>query len=123
MIKFENVKNNLCVICDNTLDNVGGPICLNCNQRCEINIPDNLPEGYVSFDAKSKCCNSDFEINTKTTCSEKCHDIFINECEKLFGKFKKVVGPSGVDRMIPTKDIIEKSISGSEIDNYPVWKD
>lgn len=56
------------------------------------------------------------------TCSEECHEKFVEELIDRYGEFKKIV-VDGVAYKVPTVDIIEKGVKGWEVpEKYEVWK-
>lgn len=58
------------------------------------------------------------------TCSENCHEVFIEHLIAKFGEYKKVVRmTTGVAYKVPTRDILERGIKEKGLDQYPVWED
>jgi hypothetical protein len=58
------------------------------------------------------------------TCSEKCHQKFIDELVEKFGEHKKIIDQvTGKAYKVPTRDILEKGLSHSNLPKYPEWKD
>ena len=56
------------------------------------------------------------------TCSEECHHQLIDDLTKKFGEFKKVIDTeTGKAHKVPTRDILESGIKGSDLHNYPFW--
>lgn len=63
-------------------------------------------------------------IKDRMTCSKKCHEEFIEFCEKKFGVMKKVVdNTTGIAYHIPTRDIIEKGLAWKDLVKYPIWEE
>lgn len=91
-----------------------------------MNIDDIDIEPNLSNINKGICiiCNGPKDNITYMTCGQKCHDIFIEFCEKKFGESKRVIDiHTGISHMVPTRDIIEKGLRHDNLKNYPIWKD
>lgn len=55
------------------------------------------------------------------TCSDECHDLFMQKLIKEFGEYKIVVDMvTGKEHRVPIVDIIEKGIKQEDLKNYPV---
>lgn len=62
-------------------------------------------------------------ITGKMTCSDDCHEKFVEFCEGQYGISKKVVDQTtGISYKVPTRDIIEKGLKWKDLTNYPRWK-
>lgn len=73
--------------------------------------------------AKGLCimCNAPIHTKGKITCSQECHEKFIELGEKKFGITKSVVDiETGISYAIPTRDIIEKGLKWEDLTKYPV---
>lgn len=69
-------------------------------------------------------CSMPITITGKMTCSEKCHNEFVNFGIKKFGIAKKIVDvTTGIAYKVPTKDIIEKGLSWKDLTRYPLWEE
>ena len=56
------------------------------------------------------------------TCSAGCHEQFVADCERKFGRYKKVVSvETGLAYKVPTREIIERGLKFSDLPNYPPW--
>lgn len=67
-------------------------------------------------------CGEKRRVDALTCRKEDCHEIFIAWSEGQFGVYKKVVSlATGKAHRVPTRDIIEKGISGRDLVNYPEW--
>jgi hypothetical protein len=128
MIKFENQIRGKCIICDNQINAQVVCICLTCQNKCEVIIkpvpheqePSNNLPGFV--DVKSRCCNSDVNIHSKSTCSKQCHEDLVNELERLYGKYKRIEDiHTGKAYRVPTRDIIEYGVNYLDLVGYPEW--
>ena len=61
-------------------------------------------------------------INGQTTCSNPCHELLVAFIEATYGRYKKIGRAStGQFFRVPTRDLIEKGIKESELDQYPPW--
>lgn len=118
-ISWKNVKDNLCVICQKSLDSSSYHKCLKCNKVCKIKyrkISDDI------CDVKSVCCHSDVEIHNKITCSDDCHDSYMKKAIIEFGEFKKVIDlASGKAHRVPTALIIQCGLKQEDLKKFPVW--
>ena len=57
------------------------------------------------------------------TCSAICHEALVKRCEREYGTHKRVVNiDTGKIHLVPVRDIIEKGLKGSELDQYPEVK-
>lgn len=69
-------------------------------------------------------CQGVYKGGRELTCSENCHEIFIERLIAQFGEYKKVVRMStGIAYRVPTRDIIERGIREEELDQYPQWEE
>lgn len=58
----------------------------------------------------------------RATCSEDCHEKFVDRCEKEFGAYKKIIDlTTGLTHKVPTRTIIEKGIKQVDLHGYPLW--
>lgn len=74
------------------------------------------------MDVKSVCCNSDVEINNKITCSDHCHDKYIEKMMIQCGLFKKVIDQkTNIAYKVPIRVIIEEGLKQEELKNFPEW--
>lgn len=63
-------------------------------------------------------------ITCKITCSDDCHEKFVEFCEAQYGTSKNVVDQTtGVSYKVPTRDIIEKGLKWEDLTNYPLWEE
>ena len=63
-------------------------------------------------------------ITGKMTCSDLCHEKFIEFCEGQYGISKKVVDQTtGISYKVPTKDIVEKGLKWKDLAKYPRWEE
>ncbi len=68
-------------------------------------------------------CNEPIDRAGNITCSEKCHELFIEFAEKKFGVIKRVVDmTTGLTHEVPTRDIIEKGLKQQYLINYPILR-
>ena len=120
-IKFENVEKSLCVICDVKLQVTNFMICRNCN---EITHFDYRIIGENILDIKSKCCNADINIQQKITCSDICHDKFVELLIIEKGVYQKIIdAESGKTHKVPTIVVIEEGITQNQLKNFPLWNE
>lgn len=118
-----------CIICQNQIAQPGYNKCRRCGQNCEIITHDEINLTTQSpvltiFDFKSKCCNDDIDIYSRCTCSPNCHEIYMQQLEEQFGKFKKVVdAATGISYQVPTRVIAEAGIKQQDLTKFPIWKD
>lgn len=118
-IHWENIKDNLCVMCKATLKSFSYYLCKKCNRICQITFTQ-ISEDIS--DVKSICCNSDVNINNKITCSDFCHNQYILKKIDEDGLFKKVVDlSSGMSHKVPTRLLIEEGLRQENLKNYPLW--
>ena len=118
-IKFENVEKAQCVICDVKLLIASFMICRRCNKVANY---DYRIVGENVLDVKSKCCNDDVTIQQKITCSDICHDKFVELLIGDKGKYQKIIDiESGKAHKIPTIVVIEEGITQPQLKNYPLW--
>lgn len=62
-------------------------------------------------------------IAGKMTCSDTCHEKFIEFCEEQYGVSKKVVDQTtGMAYKVPTRDIVEKGLKWEALTKYPRWE-
>jgi hypothetical protein len=58
------------------------------------------------------------------TCSEKCHKKFIEDMERKFGPYKKVVDEeTGKAYKVPTRLILEQGLKHEDLKKFPRWKE
>ncbi|MEK6880021.1 MAG: hypothetical protein AABY22_10455 [Nanoarchaeota archaeon] len=122
---MENYLAKNCIICHNQIA-PSSVICAICRQPCSIgNMPEEVRQKPVIFDAKSNCCDGDIDFATiKNTCSDECHEALVKKMEHDFGKFKRVVdAESGLVHKIPVRTIIENGIKQTNLKNFPLWDD
>ncbi len=73
-----------------------------------------------------KCliCGNGIYADGRVTCSDSCHEEFVNRMIAEFGEFKKVVRiTTGEAFKVPTRDIIEKGVREQDLDQYPRWEE
>ena len=64
----------------------------------------------------------DSSSNHKITCSDDCHEKFIQNMLEEYGTYKKVIDQdSGIAYRIPTRLIIEEGLRQQDLKNYPRW--
>lgn len=113
-VKETNKQQPKCLICPNSIDMPEVFICLQCKNQC-------LPKYDVEI--KSDCCNSNVDVISRITCSEKCHNKFIELMERQYGKVKKVTDiETGISHAVPIRDIIEKGLNHEDLLKYPVYQ-
>lgn len=62
-------------------------------------------------------------ITNKMTCSDDCHEMFVEFCEEQYGITKKVIDQTtGISYKVPTRDIIEKGLKWEDLPKYPRWE-
>ena len=119
MIKYQNVEKNLCVICDNTLKTISFVVCQKCNA---VSTFDYKIIGEHVLDLKSTCCNSDVNVQQKITCSDLCHNRFVDFLIEEKGEYQKVIdAQSGKAHKVPTRLIIEEGITQRDLKTFPLW--
>lgn len=107
-----------CIVCETA--EVVGPLykCLLCGMSCIPEAHGDVMDGLV--DVKSACCNADIQVLSKTTCSDQCHEKFVQYFETLVGKEKLVTSvATGKTYKVPTRYIIEQGLKGYELQNFP----
>lgn len=73
---------------------------------------------------KNLCVICDKPGTFKMTCSEGCHEEFVEFCEEQYGISKKVIDQTtGISYKVPTRDIIEKGLKWKDLPNYPQWEE
>ena len=118
-IHWENIKDNLCVMCKGAIKSASYYLCKKCNKVCQVTFTQ-ISEDIS--DVKSVCCDFDVEINNKITCSDFCHDKYIEKKIEQDGLFKKVVDlTSGITYRVPTKLMIEEGLIQEDLKNFPIW--
>lgn len=118
-IHWENIKDNLCVMCKATLKSSSYYLCDKCNKVCQIT---HTKISEDISDLKSVCCNSDVQFNNTITCSNFCHNQYILKKIEEDGLFTKVIDSvSGIAYKVPTKLIIEEGLRQEDLKNYPTW--
>jgi len=69
-------------------------------------------------------CSQEYDGGRAQTCSDSCHNEFVNRLVKKYGEFKKIVRNStGEAFKVPTRDILEKGINEQDLDRYPRWEE
>lgn len=125
-IQFENAREGLCVICGECIDIPAIWECKECHKQCDVDnsrVLEKMQDTMI-VDVKSKCCSVDVQPVGRITCSEKCHDEFVERLEKGFGEEKKVVdSTTGIAYRVPTKDIVERGLTWKDLPKYPVWEE
>jgi len=59
-------------------------------------------------------------LGTATCGSKVCHEAFVKRCERDFGPHKRVANvDTGRVHLVPVRDIIERGLKGSELEQYP----
>lgn len=125
-IEFENAKKGLCIICGEYIDTPAIWICDKCSKPCEVDHSRILEEtkDKMLVDVKSKCCGADVQSVGRMTCSEECHEKFVDRLEKEFGDVKKVIDQTiGIAYKVPTRDIVENGLTWQDLPKYPQWDD
>ncbi len=106
-------------MCKGAIKSASYYLCKKCNKVSQVTftqISDDIS------DVKSVCCDFDVVINNKITCSDFCHDQYIQKKIDEVGLFKKVVDiSSGITYRVPTKLIIEEGLRQQDLKNYPIW--
>jgi len=117
----ENVKRHLCVICDKFIELGSYWQCKKCKKVCQLIIND-IEKSNLK-DVKSACCNTDVNNHQKLTCSDKCHDKFVNRMLQEFGEYKKITDEdTQISYKVPTKQIIEEGITYDQLKDFPLWE-
>ena len=106
----------ICLVCKKGIENPGYCFCRKCRNPCEVDTED-TPSPTI--EVKSTCCQSDVDVNTRTTCSEACHEKLIQELEAEWGKNKVVVAPGGSKHLVPLRHIVEHGLQGHEVTCFP----
>lgn len=69
-------------------------------------------------------CGKPFSQGRLRTCSDECHQRFIDIMVVMFGRFKKVVdSETGKTYRVPTREILEKGLKHEDLVKYPEWKE
>ena len=56
------------------------------------------------------------------TCSDECHEKFVDKMEREYGVYKKVTDAlTGRSYRVPTRDVIERGLRWGDLRNYPEW--
>ena len=56
----------------------------------------------------------------RMTCSDSCHEKFIEFCEEQYGVSKNVVDQTtGITYKVPTRDIVERGLKWKDLAKYP----
>lgn len=81
----------------------------------------------VNFENANKnlCVICDKPVITgKMTCSDPCHEKFIEFCEVQYGASKKVIDQTtGIAYRVSTRDIVEKGLKWVDLPKYPQWEE
>lgn len=119
-LKLSNKQAGLCVVCDAKLPKADKSICERCNQPCELTRPRKVEEQI--YEVKSMCCGADIRLSHNITCSDKCHQVMVEEMIGMYGEEKRVLDMvSGIYHRVPTKYIIEHGLKREELRKFPVW--
>jgi len=76
--------------------------------------------------AMSRCviCGKPYKPGRIWTCSEACHQKFIDQLVVVFGEFKKVVDvQTGKAYRVSTRYILEHGLKYEELPSFPEWED
>jgi len=73
-------------------------------------------------------CGTYYKMGEKgsrlVTCSDTCHEKFVERLIQEFGEFKKVCSlVTGKCYRVPTRVIIERGLTHEELVKFPEWKD
>lgn len=111
-----------CVVCGEPVPRTGAYICRACHRPCEVDIAVGVPrrDTLVLADARSRCCRADVDVAKRITCSDSCHEKFVEEMERDFGSLKVVVDvTTGKRHVVPTRVLVEKGLRQEELAKYP----
>jgi hypothetical protein len=116
----------LCVVCGDVVPNTAMPVCRTCGRPATVTIRplttrSPTREVFVG-DAKSDCCGADVDLpeGTHITCSRRCHERFVAELERQFGKEKVVIDQAtGRRHLVPTRTLIERGVRQEELGSFP----
>ena len=87
-IKPENMQRHLCVLCDKFIELGSYWKCKKCNKVCQT-IRTNIEKSSIQ-EVKSACCYEDVINHQKITCSDECHEKFVEKMVSTFGENKKI---------------------------------
>jgi len=109
------------VVCDKKLSIPNFIVCKKCNTVTQWSYK---IIGKHTLDIKSTCCNADVNIDSKMTCSDFCHEIFVEHQIKEKGEFQKIIDlETGRAHAVSTRLIIEKGLTQPYLKNFPLWID
>ncbi len=121
-IDWSGAHRGLCAICLEPIPSAGAFVCRSCGRVCDVELRPSTPYRGTVFitDARSKCCGADIENAKRVTCSDRCHERFVEELEREFGAVKIVVDEAtGKRHLVPTRTIIERGVRQDELHNFP----
>lgn len=105
---METFKITRCEVCQKKIN---GSVCVVCEKNCEVVM---LPDGG----GLSHCCGA--AILLRQTCGRDCHEVFIQNVERRYGKYKVIQDlETGRRYSVPVRRIIEKGIRYSELHEFP----
>ena len=68
-------------------------------------------------------CGELYRVGRMYTCSEECHERFIDMLINEFGEFKKIIdAETGVAYKIPTREVLEQGLWHENLKKYPKWR-
>ena len=117
----------LCVVCGDVVGGTAAPICRSCHKPARVILrrigkgPQKRNGTFIA-DAVSDCCDDDVDIapGVRITCSENCHERFVEELEREFGREKVVVDEAtGRRHLVPTRQIIERGVRQENLKFFP----
>ena len=71
------------------------------------------------MDDITTCCHAVVDVQTKATCSDRCHEDLVSEIEREFGAEKVVIGSDGRKHRVPTRVFLKRGLRDEEILHYP----
>ena len=119
-INYDNIKKNLCVICNDTIKTLSFIVCQKCNAVSQF---DYEILGANPVDIKSICCNSAVNVQQKITCSDMCHFRLVEHIIDEKGRYQKVIdAQTGKTHRVPTRLIIAEGLTQEHLKEFPEWK-
>lgn len=69
-------------------------------------------------------CGKSYIIGREYTCSEECHEKFVEKLIEKFGEYKKVIdAETGKAYRVPTRHIVEEGLRYKDLINFPLWSE
>jgi len=69
-------------------------------------------------------CGKLYKVGRFYTCSEGCHERFVDGIVEEFGESKRIVDAvTGTAYKVPTREVLERGLRHEDLKKYPKWKE